>query len=108
MAANRFESELQFNGTSAADFRLTLSRFAKRWLNTCIRSSPLHIPPKSRRQVGRGNWSREVLTDDQSQLGALPRSSNRTHSNLIVAVIAPITATLLDCATGLRNGQTEN
>src|SRR5690242_926254 len=67
MAANRFENELRFNGTSAADFLLTLSRSAKRWLNTCIRSSPLHIPPKPRGQAGRGNWSREVLREDESQ-----------------------------------------
>src|SRR5436853_7939384 len=70
MAANRFASELRFNGISAADFLLTVSRFAKQWLNTCIRSFPSRIPQKSKRQVHEGNRACEVLTEDESQLGA--------------------------------------
>src|ERR1043166_7995861 len=48
MAASRFVSELQFNGTGAGDSLLTPSPFARRWPNTCIQSFQLHVLPKSR------------------------------------------------------------
>src|ERR1043166_4978129 len=83
MATSRSESELQFNGTSAADFRLTQSPFAKNWPSTCKQSFPSRSLAKTKKHIGGGNWSLEGFREPQCPLrglgcvktGALPQTA---------------------------------
>src|SRR5438445_10206831 len=71
MATSRSESELQFNGTSAADFLLMQSPFAKNWPSTCKQSFPSRSPQKTKKHIGGGNWSLEGFRELQCPLRVL-------------------------------------
>src|ERR1043166_6481273 len=116
MATSRSESELQFNGTSAADFRLTQSPFAKNWPSTCKQSFPSRSLAKTKKHIGGGNWSLEGFREPQCPLrglgcvktGALPQTA-RNGAPTASGAIQPLELAKLGlmlrscrCSAGLR------